>query len=848
MLSGQSVFNPWQAIAAGSTAGAAAAATTLTPLADATVQDGSGLTVYKNYGNTVDLLVKGSSRGDAESYLKFDLRGLGGTVTSAQLVLTPLAEGAAADAGTFRVGLLSDGNDGWIEGSGQTNFSRSGPITWANAPYYSGSTVTVSGAQFQALQPITIDVTRLVNQRSNTNGIASFYIDTLSGNAQCWVDFASRENGIAGYRPMLIINGGGSNNQAPTITGVTGPGTVSGTTAALFAAATDDGGAANLSYLWTETAGPAGVQFSANGTAAAGNTTVTFQKAGTYTFNVKVTDAGGLATNGSVTVVVTPTLTKLAITPAAATVVLNSTQQYTAGGLDQFNSAIATPLAGNVWSSTIGAMNAATGVLAANALGSGTVTVTNGALSASTSVSIVQANPLGLKDAALANYVQTAGLYSDGSISRQDWLGIFQQVEGDLTSGTVTANEFADLKTILTWTMPGYVQVLAGDIINGSVANAQYQGAALGNLVAGSSAAQLSKLVGKWFLGADHPTATANGSYAYKSFAGNPLFSNSGPNYTDEDQGNLGDCYLISALGSVARVAPSTIANMFIVNGDGTYTVRFFYNGKADYVTVDALLPAAGSLPAYEGLGAGGSLWLALAEKAYAQWNETGREGRNGTNSYAAIEGGWMSDVYRQMGLASQDYSLSSTAQSALIAALTTSGYAATIGTVTNPGNGLYGNHAYAVVGYNSTSGTFLLYNPWGSNQPGWLTWSQLVASCDGISIATIGGASAVSYAALPSNARPTLIAADTGRTAAATDAAFAQLGGVPQTAPAAAAESATGETRSIIDPVRPAVAPATTWTSLRLFSYALSPSNGSAGDESPCVAVDAVLSADGLI
>ena len=31
---------------------------------------------------------------------------------------------------------------------------------------------------------------------------------------------------------------------------------------------------------------------------------------------------------------------------------------------------------------------------------------------------------------------------------------------------------------------------------------------------------------------------------------------------------------------------------------------------------------------------------------------------------------------------------------------------------------GLYGSHAYAVTGYNASSGTFTLYNPWGFDQP----------------------------------------------------------------------------------------------------------------------------------
>ena len=32
---------------------------------------------------------------------------------------------------------------------------------------------------------------------------------------------------------------------------------------------------------------------------------------------------------------------------------------------------------------------------------------------------------------------------------------------------------------------------------------------------------------------------------------------------------------------------------------------------------------------------------------------------------------------------------------------------------------GLYGSHAYAVTGYNASTGDFTLYNPWGFDQPG---------------------------------------------------------------------------------------------------------------------------------
>ncbi len=127
----------------------------------------------------------------------------------------------------------------------------------------------------------------------------------------------------------------------------------------------------------------------------------------------------------------------------------------------------------------------------------------------------------------------------------------------------------------------------------------------------------------------------------------------------------MGDCYLISSLGAIADSSPAAIQNMFVDNGDGTWTVRFYYNGTADYVTVNSRLPvnSQGNL-IFDGYGtnsqsASNVLWIELAEKAYAQWNETGKEGRNGQNSYAAIEGGWMADVDAQvLGHAAASYSL----------------------------------------------------------------------------------------------------------------------------------------------------------------------------------------------
>jgi hypothetical protein len=351
------------------------------------------------------------------------------------------------------------------------------------------------------------------------------------------------------------------------------------------------------------------------------------------------------------------------------------------------------------------------------------------------------ANYLGLADAALAAYVKN--LAADGSINRSDMICILRSVQNE-SDGNVNSTDLSDLRKIVqnasNLNMPNYVSVLASDVVNGSTANARFQGAALGNLAVGSSNAKLGKLVDKWFYGADVPSW---GSYAYATVSGK-LYGSSGPSHLDEKQGALGDCYLIAALGSLADSSQAAIKNMIFDNYDGTWTVRFFYNGTPDYVTVFRALPVSGGHLIFDGYGSSYSasnnvLWLALLEKAYAQWNETGKTQRGSySNSYSAIEGGWMGDVYQQALGYSTVYAMQTStwnAKTTLISALSNH-RAATIGTVHTPqsSTGLYGNHAYDVLSYSSSTGKFTLYNPWGCCQPQQLTWTQLSANADWLS------------------------------------------------------------------------------------------------------------------
>lgn len=107
-----------------------------------------------------------------------------------------------------------------------------------------------------------------------------------------------------------------------------------------------------------------------------------------------------------------------------------------------------------------------------------------------------------LKDSGIKNWAREFG--SDGKLGRNEMMLIMRSV---LDGGTVDANELSDLRKIVSsFQMDDYVKNLSTKVTFGSSANAFYQGENLGNLVAGSSATHLDKLIGKWFLGNDLPS------------------------------------------------------------------------------------------------------------------------------------------------------------------------------------------------------------------------------------------------------------------------------------------------------------------------------------------------------
>jgi len=89
-------------------------------------------------------------------------------------------------------------------------------------------------------------------------------------------------------------------------------------------------------------------------------------------------------------------------------------------------------------------------------------------------------------------------------------------------------------------------------------------------------------------------------------------------------QGELGDCWFIAGLGAVVRQDPNFVAQHLHDNGNGTYTVTFYRDGKPVPITVDGTLPTNtnGSklFVGNSGWAATGPLWAAIYEKAFASY------------------------------------------------------------------------------------------------------------------------------------------------------------------------------------------------------------------------------------
>lgn len=204
-------------------------------------------------------------------------------------------------------------------------------------------------------------------------------------------------------------------------------------------------------------------------------------------------------------------------------------------------------------------------------------------------------------------------------------------------------------------------------------------------------------------------------------FGKNPDGSTQMPDPHAIQQGSVGDCWFLSAMGSVAAQNPQAIKDMIVPNEDGTYTVTF-PNGKS--ATVDA--PTKAEL-AYGASSGQNGMWASLMEKAYATveneeaWSSTthpidqidgARTPNNGTDVFSA-NGSSDSDT---LALTSAD----TTAKKMEEAFANGQSVNALVGKnlLGGPGpDGLPTGHIYAVEGYDPQTRTITLRNPWGRSE-----------------------------------------------------------------------------------------------------------------------------------
>lgn len=233
--------------------------------------------------------------------------------------------------------------------------------------------------------------------------------------------------------------------------------------------------------------------------------------------------------------------------------------------------------------------------------------------------------------------------------------------------------------------------------------------------------------------------------------ASGPLIVDGVDVQSDLNQGYLGDCWFLAALGSVTSTHPDFVAEHVTENANGTFTVKLYRDdGTPVEVTVTSDLPTIGTTAdprlvfarSPERM-ATGELWLAVYEKAFAQYK----------GSYGAIEGGhgdWAMPVItgnpaeRQ---APSDFTLEE------VATHIGEGDVMTLGT-TNDKTLWWGdddhriaegrivsNHEYVVqsVDLDATPPTITVLNPWGSRSSAQhivtVTESEFHQYFDGISI-----------------------------------------------------------------------------------------------------------------
>jgi hypothetical protein len=203
----------------------------------------------------------------------------------------------------------------------------------------------------------------------------------------------------------------------------------------------------------------------------------------------------------------------------------------------------------------------------------------------------------------------------------------------------------------------------------------------------------------------------------------------------DINQGQLGDCFLLSSIGEIALLKPSFISNMIHANSNGTETVTLYKaaNGtlptfgttsfKATTETVTNVFPSdsVNNGASQDVVGGVKEIWPQVLENAVAQLDGGYGGIANGGNPVIAME--------ELTGHAATYIAPTSLTLAALLG-FSNAGDLIVMDTSSQPGllDNLVSNHAYMFDGVtgSGTSAAVKLLNPWGNDEPPPVLLSQL--------------------------------------------------------------------------------------------------------------------------
>jgi len=130
-----------------------------------------------------------------------------------------------------------------------------------------------------------------------------------------------------------------------------------------------------------------------------------------------------------------------------------------------------------------------------------------------------------------------------------------------------------------------------------------------------------------------------------KQLEDHEVIAQSGPNFHDVGQGELGTCYFLAGLASIANTDPEVINKMFVNRekwSQGIYTTKWLINGKETLVEVNNMVPAMRHTTYFVQPSSSGEWWPVILEKAWAKI----------FGNFKATEAGWWPSAVLAMTMA----------------------------------------------------------------------------------------------------------------------------------------------------------------------------------------------------